>query len=67
MPQILHPARSDGEGCHQRCRQEQELDLEDEQPANQDATTVEVINADDDLSDEGNGIADAGVITDIDS
>jgi hypothetical protein len=47
--------------------EEQELDLEDEQPANQDATTVEVINADDDLSDEGDGVADAGVITDIDS
>lgn len=44
--------------------EEQELDLEDEQPANQDATTVEVVNADDNLSSEqGDSVADAGGTT----
>ena len=50
--------------------EEQELDYEDEQPVNQDSTAIEVVNASDDLwgalSDEGDGIADAGGITDID-
>src|ERR1700677_1489706 len=50
--------------------EEQELDYKDKQPMNQDSTAIEVVNASDDLwgalSDEGDGIADAGGITDID-
>jgi hypothetical protein len=49
--------------------EEQELDYEDEQPANQDSTAIEVVNAGDDLwgavSNEGDGVADAGGTMDI--
>jgi hypothetical protein len=51
--------------------EEQDLNYEDEQPTNQDSTAVEVVNTGDDLlggiSDEGDGTADAGGTTDIDS
>lgn len=52
--------------------EEQDLDLADAQPANQDTTTFEVVDASEDLSwgadcDEGDGVAevDNGANTDI--